>query len=312
MAHPSSADPEEHQRGLDEYRLQGGNCIHLHGEGGETHTRVATGRWLQERGLRSEFFLCTQICHDGWDESAGRGINRFTPSAVSDDIAADLELLKTQYLDLVYLDDRPQAPFEAIVEATGGEIERGRVRGFGIRNWSAERISAAQEFLSSRSLPKISAMVTTEFALADASAPLWPEYVCFDGQLLETVSALQLPVFAHGADVNLGQCLYGDADSTAGLRRHWRERWDHPANTALVERVRAFAKANGLTSREVNVAWLLNQTFPCIAVVPLPSMLTERNSEFEQASQFLINEADRTWLKGGMEMRKTAASNQAP
>ena len=164
-----------------------------------------------------------------------------------------------------------------------------------------KRIAATQEFLSSRSLAKISAMVTTEFALADASAALWPEYIGFDGQLRETVGAQQLPVFAHAADVNLGQCLYGDTDSTAGLRRHWLERWDHPVNAALVQRVRAFAKANGLTTREVNVAWLVNHTFPCIAIVPLPSPLTERTPEFERASQFLMNEADRTWLKRSLD-----------
>src|SRR5580704_2901240 len=134
MAHPSSADPEAHERGLDEYRLHGGNCIQFHGEGGETHSRDATGRWLQERGLRSEFFLCTQICHDGWDESAGRGIDRFTSSAVSDDIAADPELLKTEYLDLVYLDDRPSARFEGIVEAIGRENRTRK----GSRFWNQE------------------------------------------------------------------------------------------------------------------------------------------------------------------------------
>jgi hypothetical protein len=62
MAHPSSGGADTHERGLDEYRRLGGNSIHLHGEGGETHSRRATGQWLGSHGLRPEFFVCTQIC----------------------------------------------------------------------------------------------------------------------------------------------------------------------------------------------------------------------------------------------------------
>ena len=71
------------------------NIIHVHGEGGELHTRRVTGQWLQRRGLRGKFFLCSQICHAGWDPAARRSIDRFTPEAISEDVNADLELLGT-------------------------------------------------------------------------------------------------------------------------------------------------------------------------------------------------------------------------
>src|SRR5258708_6264092 len=135
MAHPSSAEPGALDFGLEEYRRLGGNCIHLHGEGDETHSRSATGQWLRSHGLRSEFFVCTQICHDRWDDTAKRAIDRFTPEAVSEDVATDLELLGTPYLDLVYLDDNPRAPCEPVIEAIGRELTRGRLRAFGVRNW---------------------------------------------------------------------------------------------------------------------------------------------------------------------------------
>src|SRR5215467_7726892 len=89
-------------------------------------------------------------------------------------------------------------------------------------------------------------ILTTELALAAASPPLWPEYVPFDLEFRQAVDALHLPVFAHAADINLGQCLYGDADAIASLRRHWLERWDHPANVPLVKRVQRFATTHGL------------------------------------------------------------------
>ena len=297
MAHPSSADPEACEMALDEYARLGGNCIHLHGEGGETHTRRATGRWLQERDLRRDFFLCTQIGHAGWDEAAGRAIDRFTAAAVSEDVDTDLDLLGTEYLDFVYLDDSPQAPFAPVIEAIAREIGGGRVLAFGVRNWNAQRLSAAQEYASSASLPPVAAMVTTELALANASAPLWPEYVPFDRELRQVAEVQSLPVFAHASDINLGQCLFGDEDDTARLRRHWVERWHSSENEALVHHVKNVAGGQGFTTREVNIAWLLNQRFPSVAILPLPQMLTERGSQYERASRILLNEADRALLR---------------
>ena len=73
-------------------------------------------------------------------------INRFTPEAVQQDIATDLQLIGTDFLDLVYLDDRPHLPFEPVIEAIGSEIASGRVRSFGVRNFTAERLRAAHAF----------------------------------------------------------------------------------------------------------------------------------------------------------------------
>lgn len=117
MAYPSSADEDGQEFALDEYHRLGGTCLHIHHEGGGVHSRRATGQWLQRRGLRAEFFLCSQICHAGWDSASQCAIDRFKPEAVSEDIEADLELLATSYLDLVYLDNNPQAPVEPVIDA---------------------------------------------------------------------------------------------------------------------------------------------------------------------------------------------------
>ena len=301
MAHPSSADADGHEAALDEYLRLGGNCIHLHGEGGEVHSRIATGQWLRRDSLRREFFLCTQICHAGWDSIGQCAIDRFNAKAVKEDIDTELQLLGTEYLDLAYLDDNPQAPLESVLEAIGHEITRGRLRAFGVRNWAVERINAARGHISREALPGVSVIVTTELSLAAATAPLWPEYVPFDRELRRMVKALGLAVFAHAADVNLGQCLYGDGDATTRFRPQWLHRWDHPANQALVPRVQRFATAHEITPREVNVAWLLNQPFPSVAVAPLPSMRGTLGTEYERASQFVLEEAELASLSGGLE-----------
>ncbi len=53
-----------------------------------------------------------------------------------------------------------------------------------------------------------------------------------------------------------------------------------------------FATARKLTSREVNLAWVLNQPFPVVALVGQPALLV-RNAEYERAAQLLFDYTDR-------------------
>lgn len=232
--------------------------------------------------------MCTQICHAGWDSIGQRAIDRFTPEAVREDIDTDLELLAVKHLDLVYLDDNPQAPPEPVIEALCREIRSGRIKAYGFRNWTVERINTAQRHISREAQPGAATVVTTELSLASATGPLWPEYVRFDHELGRTVRDLGLAVLAHAADINLGQCLHDDGDESTRFRRHWTERWNHPSNQTLVPRILRFAAARGTTPRAVNIAWLLNQPFPTIAVVPLPALRTPRRIDYECASQLTM------------------------
>lgn len=298
MAAPSSAAPETHEAGLDEYRRLGGNALHLHGEGGETHSRQVAGAWLRRHGLRGEFFVCTQICHDAWDEASQKPLDRFTAEAVAEDVAADLDLLGAEYLDLVYLDDSADLPVEPLIDVLGREIALGRVRAFGVRNWAPRRIRAANSYAARTGQPGVSAVLTTELALAAANQPLWPEYLPFDAAVQQLVSEAGLAVLAHAGGLNLGQCLFGDEDTQAGTRPEWVQRWQHPANRALVERVRGFATAHGLTPRAVNIAYVLSQPFPVIGIVGLPALLSARRGEYERASASVLGEEERRVLAG--------------
>ena len=60
---------------------------------------------------------------------------------------------------------------------------------------------------------------------------------------------------------------------------------------ALVPRIQRFAEARGTAPCVVNIAWLLNQAFPCVAVVPLPALPIIRRTEYERSSQ-LVSDLD--------------------
>ena len=294
MACPTSGEPDSHDAGLDEFYRLGGNCIHLHGEGGETHSRRATGTWLRRHELRPKFFLCTQICHEGWDAAAERAIGRCTPDAVAEDIGTDLDLLGTDYVDFVYLANHPTGPVEPVIEALAREVARGHIRAFGVRNWSAERIWSANAHAVRIGASGVAAVVTTELALPCSARPLWPEDIPF-AQIEPTVLDLGLPVFAHADGFNQATHLFDDEKKA--IHPRWVERWNHPANAEIVKRVRAFADARGIEPTEVNLAWLLNRAFPSVAMIGLPELLANGGARLESASQLILNEAERSTLR---------------
>ena len=295
MAHPSSHEGETYAASLNTYHQQGGNALHLHGEGDEIQSRKAAGDWLRAHQLRQTFFLCTQICHDDWDDTHQQPINRFTPEAVHQDIATDLELIGTDFLDLVYLDDRPHLPFEPIIEAIGSEIALGRLRSFGVRNFMPDRLRAAHAFAMKTIGQGIGAVVTTEMSLFASNSPLWPEYVPFDTTLRQAIADLGLSVLTHAGDLTLGQCLFGDEDPLARFRSEWIERWQHPDNVDIAARIQAAAAAHRSTPREIQMAWLLNQPFPVIAIVSLSLFRTEIGAQYERGSEISLADTALLW-----------------
>ena len=172
MAAPASSQYDSLEPRLDAFRALGGNCLHIHGEGGETQSRIETGKWICERGVREIFFLASQICHDGWNELLQQEVNRFTPGAVREDIALERELIGTEYLDFAYFDDRPDKPFEEVILAIGAELEAGKLRAFGARNFSEKRLRTVHEYAKKAIGNGFSAVVTTEHSLYTPNLPL--------------------------------------------------------------------------------------------------------------------------------------------
>ncbi len=280
MANPSSAEPDSHLKGLELFNALGGNAMHLHGEGGETHSRQVTGEWLNASTNRDAFFLCNQICHDEWDEATKSEIDRFLPDAVHEDIELDLRLIGTGHLDLVYLDDRPYQKLEPAIEAICRAISAGKVRAFGVRNFTAERLREADQ-ISRRLVGKgVAAIITTELSPLVPRSPLWPGYVPFDLALRQAARDLDLVVFAHAEDWALGYQVLEDEVLRKRLRPDWVERWQHPDNAAIVQRIKVIAAGQQTSPRAVLISWLINQPFPVIPIVSLTTLLSDAGVEY--------------------------------
>lgn len=107
----------------------------------------ALGRLLQQRD-RASLVVATKGCE--FDYRAGDFALRVNPDLLRSDLAASLEALQTDYIDLYWLhrDDASQ-PVEALIDTLIEQQQAGRIRAFGCSNWSVERIEAAQAYARS-------------------------------------------------------------------------------------------------------------------------------------------------------------------
>lgn len=107
-------------------------------------SEACVGRLLKQRG-RDNWVVATKGCE--FDYRAGDFAPRVTPAHLREDLAASLEALQTDYIDLYWLHrDDPSQPVEVIVDALVAEQRAGRIRYFACSNWSPARIEAAQAY----------------------------------------------------------------------------------------------------------------------------------------------------------------------
>jgi len=219
-------------------------------------TERLLGHWMASRGLRERLFLVGK----GGHPYPGLRPNRLTPAALSADLDASLRRLRLDRLDLYLLHrDFPGAPVEPMVRTLGAAHRAGKIRGWGVSNWTVGRIEAIQAAAAQEGLPPMAAS-SPHFSLVDWVRPPWTGSVSIAGPAHREARAFhartQLPVLAWSP---LGSgFLTSDGDGGC---------YGSSANASRRERVRALAQERGWTAAQVALAYLFSQPFPVSAVV---------------------------------------------
>ena len=195
---------------------------------------------------RDEFFLATKtgIIVDG----PKRGID-CSPEAITASIEASLQRLGTDHVDLFYMHRfDPKVPIADSVGAMVRAIEAGKIKSYGISEWSSAHIREAHAVHPM-------AAVQTEFSLWTRNVELG---------VLDTTQELgiALVAFSPVARGALGGELTDPATLTdKDLRRtHPRflpENW--PGNLRLIEQFNALAAEAGVAPAQLALAWVLSR-----------------------------------------------------
>lgn len=140
-AMPAMIDGQDVTELLDSVFASGVNCFDTARRYGMAERSL--GDWIAKRGNREKLVIVDKGAHPLPDTT----VPRVTPAAIEADIARSLDLLRTDYVDIYMLhrDDMTQ-PVGPIVEVLNDLRERGKLKLFGVSNWTVPRIEAANEY----------------------------------------------------------------------------------------------------------------------------------------------------------------------
>ena len=260
---PHCVSKAHDDKDFDDFVELGGNCFYLHGEGGETQTRENVASWIKRLGIRDDLVLFFQICHGHDEVTSVLEESRFSPKSVSDDIEDNLNLLDTDYLDLVVLGgDNENIPAAEIIDVLETEKTQDRISAYGAFNWSPARIQEAQDHAENKGLVGFSFVNTTELSLATPTSAVWEGYTPFDISMKGLVTQKQLPVLAWISDFNQSFFIPGEINRDSVPKECRLNRWYTDENFAIREKATALGAKYSLNVRQINVAYVLNQDFP--------------------------------------------------
>ena len=207
------------------------------------------GRTLQELGCREKAVIVTKVGPLFGEEQTGGRTCNLSAKHIADRCALSLKRLRTDYIDL-YLAHwpDPRTPIEETMEAVAKLKEEGKIRWFGVSNFSNDLLGAAlrRGIVASNQLP---------YSLADRTIDADKRPFCVENQ----VGIMAYSPLGKGV-------LSGKYDAQhlppAGDYRHTRKYFakeNFSRYFALAGRLRELASQISCTAAQLALAWVLAQ-----------------------------------------------------
>ncbi len=273
---------------FDDFFARGGTCFdtaYIYGDGA---CERILGHWIENRGLRERVVILDKGAH--------------TPFCTPDDLTRQLEQsldrLRTDYVDLYVMHrDNPDVPVGEFVDVLNMHRQAGRMRAFGVSNWTIERIEAAQEYARTHGLTPIAA-VSNNFSLARMVEPPWDGCLsASDDTWRDWLTRTLLPLLPWSSQARgffTGRARPDDR-SDPELARCWYSE----DNFARLARAESMARERGVPTITIALAYVLCQPFPTFPLIG-PRALSETRTSFGALDTVLTPQEVR-WLREGGE-----------
>lgn len=161
-------------------------------------SEVMLGKWMQARGNRDDVVIITKGCHPNlWRD-------RVSDYDLQADIMDSLVKLQTDYIDIYLIHkDNKDYPVGKLMEVLDANRRAGRIRAYGVSNWTCERIEEANAYAREHGLHELD-VSSPNFTLADYKMSPWgPDNVSIAGprnkDAREWYRRNGMPVFAFAS-----------------------------------------------------------------------------------------------------------------
>ncbi len=271
---------------LDAYTAIGGNTIdtaYIY-YGGKSEQAI--GMWLEERKNRDQINVWSKGGHPNQN---GPQVNK---PAIYNELMTSLERLRTDYIDLYALHrDDVNVPVGEILEILNEHVEEGRIRAFGGSNWTAARLEEANRYAAEHGLRGFD-FSSPNLSLGKAQEPYWADCISVDDETLAWHERTELPLFSWSAQARgffTGRFTPEDRSDADLVRVFYND-----ANWERYYRAEKLGKEKGVSTIQIALAYVLNQTFPTAAIIG-PRNEAEMKSCLE-ATQIVLTQEEIKWL----------------
>lgn len=273
----SDLDSAQAFRLMDAYTAAGGNVLdtaHLYGRVDDRELQLSEhtiGQWMRERGNRNQIHICTK---GGHPNPATMHISRLSRTEIETEMEESLRALGTDHVELYYLHrDDENLPVGEIIETLSDLVKAGKTRAYGLSNWKAARVKAADRYAFAHGLPRPAAS-QIQFSLARANAAdIDPTLVLLDETegAYYTQSAVPVFAFASQAKGYFAKLALGGPEL---LSEKAAVRYDNRVSRLRFSRAAEVAYRMGRPVSQVALACLLQ--IEAFSVLPIVGCKTEQ------------------------------------
>jgi aryl-alcohol dehydrogenase-like predicted oxidoreductase len=285
---------------LDAFASAGGNCLDTAYAYGHGVCEEVVGRWLSAQGPAAGMIVIVKGGHTP----------HCTPEGIRRQLQQSLERMGIDRAD-IYMPhrDNPSVPVGEFVDVLDELRERRLLSTFGVSNWTTDRIAAANEYARANKRSEIVA-VSNNFALAKMVDPVFPGSVpVVSAQSRVWFRIRQIPLMPWSSQ---GRRFFTTPLERLHLDEEVVRCWLTPANLERRRRATVLARARGVPSIEVALAYVLHQPFPTFPIIG-PQSAQELEASLHGLTIQLEN-SEMRWLdlktsRNGRSFRRQRASS---
>jgi aryl-alcohol dehydrogenase-like predicted oxidoreductase len=290
---------------IDRFLEMGGNFVdsaHIYaawapGEWGTSERTI--GEWYRRSKNRDGLLVMTK---GGHPELATMNISRLGRADIEKDLDESLDRLGIETIDvyLMHRDD-PKRPAGEIVEVLADARKAGKIRWYGVSNWSVARIAEASAYAKAHGLPDI-AVNQLGWSLAKPKADAPRDATTFFMDPPTEAYHTETQLFAAAYSPHAGGFFSKDlteADITAARASfdYNQRAYYSPENYGRFVRARELAAKYGVTANAVALASLVHKRFPSCAIIGCGTI--EHLEDSGQAGDVPLTAEEVRWLEDG-------------
>ncbi len=264
------ADPEN-QAHFDEiadaYLAGGGNvldCGRFYGV--ECAAEVALRKWLEKSGKRSQVIIIDKCCHPYAyrDKRQDSSRWRVSPELITEDLIFSLDRMGTDYFDLYLIHrDNPLVPVADLMDRLERHRREGRVKAYGVSNWTMDRIKQAVDYCAQMGYQGLS-VDSPSYSLATVENPRWINTVYINDAQAAQHGEIDLPIFSWAAQAS---GFFAGVFNEDNAPDFMRKTYFSADNFEKLRRAQELAKKYGVESINIALAYVVSQPFPVAAIV---------------------------------------------